>query len=103
MAGLGYQLFLSFPNIRPKIALFNTLWIVELQMKGKYDKQHYESAGAEEGKKKDTFFFGHNFVLHMEEADLKTDALAKHKQCLGLSIESGSQLLSLVSGLEWAQ
>ena len=52
-------------------------------------------------KKKGTFFFfGHNFVLHMEEADLKTDALEKYKQCLGLSIESGSQLLSLVSGLE---
>lgn len=51
-------------------------------------------------KKRTHFFLGHNFVLHMEEADLKTDALAKYKQCLGLSIGSGSQLLSLVSGLE---
>lgn len=92
--------FFPFLILGQGIALFNTLWIVELQMKGKYDKQDYESAGTEEKKRAQFFFFGHNFVLHMEEADLKTDALAKYKQCLGLSIESGSQLPSLVSGLE---
>ena len=35
---------------------------MELQMKGKYDKQHYESAGAGE-EKKETFFFLTQFRL----------------------------------------
>lgn len=55
--------FFPFLILGQRIALFNTLWIVELQMKGKYDKQDYESAGTEEKKKGTIFFFWTQFCL----------------------------------------